>query len=489
MYVIPFLLGPPNSEFSQYGVEITDSAYVAASMKIMTRMGEDVLKNLDDNNWVPCLHSVGKPLSEGEKDVSWPNNSRKYICHFPDEREIISFGSGFGGNAILAKKCFALRLASRMAKDEGWLAEHMVVIGITNPDGVKKYFAAAFPSACGKTNLALLNTSKLPGWKVETIGDDIAWLRYGKNGKLYAVNPENGFFGVASGTSFSTNPIATEMIKKNTIFTNVAKTADGDIFWEGLQDEIPENLTTWRGEKYIEGISKHASHPNSRFCVPIEECPTLDPNYENPKGVPIEGILFGGRRPDLVPLVVESFDWDHGVLLGASINSKPTAAALDVDQEADAIADPFAMKPFLGYNLEDYINHWSNMGKVEDTKPPKIFQVNWFRIDDDGQFIWPGFGTNIRVLEWIFNRCEENDTNAIDTAIGKIPKKLNTNGMDINDAEVKKLFEIDRAEWEDELEKVRHRLTNLMGSGKLPPVIENQIKRVEKNLQDLWDLD
>jgi phosphoenolpyruvate carboxykinase (GTP) len=461
MYVIPFVMGHLNAEHPMFGVEITDSAYVTVSMAVMSRMGTEVLSRMEeldsageDVNWVPALHSVGHPLEEGQADVSWPCNDTKYIVQFPEERMIWSFGSGYGGNALLGKKCYALRIASVMARDEGWMAEHMLILKLTSPEGVVKYITAAFPSACGKTNLAMLAPT-IPGWKVETLGDDIAWMRVGEDGRLWAVNPEFGFFGVAPGTNEHTNPNAMKTINKgNSVFTNVALTPEGDIWWEGLEN-TPAKATSWKGEPWTPDSEELSSHANSRYCTPIKQCDILAKEYDDPRGVPIDAILFGGRRKTTVPLVFEARDWAHGTFLGATLSSETTAAA--VGQVGVVRRDPMAMLPFIGYNAGDYFSHWINMGKEnDDAKLPRIFYVNWFRRDDEGGFLWPGFGENSRVLKWVVERIE-GQAAAVETPIGHVPAPgaLDVDGLDMSDEALAQALAVDPEEWKAEIPQIQ----------------------------------
>ncbi|XP_066945521.1 phosphoenolpyruvate carboxykinase, cytosolic [GTP]-like [Macrobrachium rosenbergii] len=487
MYVVPYSMGPVGSPLSKIGIELTDSPYVVASMRTMTRMGKAVLDTLGDEDFVKCLHSVGCPLPLKKNLVNnWPcDPERTIVTHVPETREIISFGSGYGGNSLLGKKCFALRIGSTIAKKEGWLAEHMLILGITNPKGVKKYIAAAFPSACGKTNLAMM-TPSLPGYKVECVGDDIAWMKFDEDGILRAINPENGFFGVAPGTSMHTNPVAMKTVLSNTIFTNVAKTSDGGVFWEGLEKETPNNvtITSWLGDtNWSKESGKPAAHPNSRFCTPAGQCPIIDPAWEDPKGVPISAILFGGRRPEGVPLIYEAFNWRHGVMVGAAMRSEATAAA---EHKGKVIMhDPFAMRPFFGYNFGHYLQHWLSMEQRTDKPLPQIFHVNWFRKDEKGRFIWPGFGENVRVLDWILQRIDGDDV-AEESAVGLIPKpsSLNMKGLENENIDMDELFRLPKDFWQQEVRDISKYFTEQVGED-LPNEIGEELKKLDKRIEKL----
>ncbi|MDO5662530.1 MAG: phosphoenolpyruvate carboxykinase (GTP) [Brachybacterium sp.] len=483
LYVVPFSMGPIGGAISQVGVEITDSPYVVASLRIMTRMGADALRCIDAGDpWVPCLHSVGMPLVDDEgrrtADVPWPSNPHKTIAHFPDTREIWSYGSGYGGNALLAKKCFALRIASVMARDDGWLAEHMLLIRVISPEGKRYHVAGAFPSATGKTNFAMMQPG-LPGWRVETLGDDIAWLREGEDGRLWAINPEAGFFGVVPGTSEETNPVAMRAIEKDTIFTNVALTAEGDVWWEGATDEPPEGLTTWRGELYDAASSAPAAHPNSRFTVDATQAPTLSEDWDSPDGVPLDAIIFGGRRRTNVPLVSEAADWEHGVFFGATIASEQTAAA--EGPVGKLRLDPFAMLPFCGYNMADHWQHWLDVGEQLGEKAPRIFRVNWFRRDDDGAIMWPGFGENIRVLQWIVARLE-GEVEPEWTAVGGVPRRedLDVGGLALDEDTMERILAVDPGRWAAEARILRAHFDRF--GDRVPGVLWEALEELEQQV-------
>ncbi|MBS0623782.1 MAG: phosphoenolpyruvate carboxykinase (GTP) [Verrucomicrobia bacterium] len=481
MYVVAFSMGPIGSHFSRVGVQLTDSPYAVINMRLMTRMGKDVLDILEeDGEFVPCVHSVGVPLPVGQKDVPWPCSPEKtVIAHFPHTKSIWSFGSGYGGNALLGKKCFALRIASYMGKEEKWLAEHMLIVGITNPNGKKRYVAAAFPSACGKTNLAMMQAA-LPGWKVECVGDDIAWMHLAEDGRLYAINPEAGFFGVAPGTSQRSNPNALATCRKNAIFTNVALTSDKDVWWEGLTSAPPEGVIDWQGMPWQPGAAQPAAHPNSRFTASASQCPIIDPHWEDPQGVPISAIIFGGRRSNTIPLVAEALDWEHGTFMGACVSSETTAAAAgDIGKLRH---DPFAMLPFCGYNMADYFQHWLDMGKLGIAdRLPRIYSVNWFNKDAQGQYIWPGFGDNIRVLKWIFERLDGTAA-AKKTPIGYLPQEgsLDLSGLQLSPEQRSSLISLQAGLWQNEMKEMRSYFQKF--ADRLPKPLLQQLERIEQQL-------
>lgn len=484
MYVIPFCMGPVDSPMSMFAVQLTDSPYVVINMGIMTRMGDVALQKIEEGaDFIKCLHGLGYPLEEGQQDVPWPcaPMEKKYISHFPETREIISFGSGYGGNALLGKKCLALRIGSSIAREEGWLAEHMLILKLTNPEGEVFYICGAFPSATGKTNLAMIQPT-LPGWKAETVGDDIAWMHFDEDGRLYAINPEAGFFGVASGTSSDSNPNAMASVSHNTVFTNVALTDEGDVWWEDIDGPVPDHLIDWQGNDWIKGDASKPAHPNGRFTVAASQCPSIADNWEDPRGVPIDAILVGGRRPSTVPLVNESFDWNHGIFLGSVLGSEVTAAVIS-DKIGQVRRDPFAMLPFSGYNIGDYLLHWLEMAKEStEDKLPKIYSVNWFRKDSENDFLWPGFGDNSRVLEWITRRLK-GEVEAVETPIGLLPKEedLRLEGLDLKEGAMKALLEVDPEAWKAELASIKEHYKMY---DRLPEELAQQLKALEERLNN-----